>query len=91
VVAKQGPNVVFCMRNRTECILMVSLTVYCAGASECDFHVVDINYFPGYEKLPGYEDLVVAFLLGVLNGESKDGYGPRTFATCSQLPEDFDC
>lgn len=25
-------------------------------------YVLDINYFPGYEKLPGYEDLMVDFL-----------------------------
>jgi hypothetical protein len=29
------------------------------------YHVIDINYFPGYEKLPGYEDLMVQFLSSI--------------------------
>lgn len=29
-------------------------------------HLIDINYFPGYEKLAGYENLMVAFFQDIL-------------------------
>jgi inositol-1,3,4-trisphosphate 5/6-kinase / inositol-tetrakisphosphate 1-kinase len=31
-------------------------------------HLLDINYFPGYEKLAGYENLMVGFYREVLAG-----------------------
>lgn len=34
--------------------------------------MVDINYFPGYEKVPGYADLAVKFLMSVVYGESEE-------------------
>ena len=29
------------------------------------YYLIDINYFPGYEKLPGYEDLMVQFFRSI--------------------------
>lgn len=50
-----------------------------SGASDDHWllHVIDINYFPGYEKLPGYEDLMVGFLRSVLDDSSGGGGGGR--------------
>ncbi|KAI3665209.1 hypothetical protein L6452_43832 [Arctium lappa] len=33
--------------------------------------VTDINYFPGYEKLDGFEVLMMEFFLGVKNSEKQ--------------------
>lgn len=41
------------------------------------YHVIDINYFPGYEKLPGYEDLMVQFLQSIWGGERGEGEGGK--------------
>ena len=35
------------------------------GEDEVLLHLIDINYFPGYEKLAGYEGLMVDFLLSL--------------------------
>jgi hypothetical protein len=37
--------------------------------------VIDINYFPGYEKLPGYEELMVGFLQSILPAGGGGGGG----------------
>jgi inositol-1,3,4-trisphosphate 5/6-kinase/inositol-tetrakisphosphate 1-kinase len=34
-------------------------------------NLVDINYFPGYEKLPGYEALMVRFLSRLRDGRAE--------------------
>lgn len=34
-------------------------------------YVIDINYFPGYEKLPGYEELMVKFLQAQLEQQQQ--------------------
>ncbi|CAK9173415.1 unnamed protein product [Ilex paraguariensis] len=34
--------------------------------------VIDINYFPGYAKMPGYESVLTDFFLDVLNKKEKD-------------------
>ncbi|DBA95946.1 TPA: hypothetical protein ACH3X1_001467 [Trebouxia sp. C0004] len=39
------------------------------GSKGADFLVVDINYFPGYEKLPNHADLMVGFLQSQLDPE----------------------
>ena len=56
-----------------------------------DYMVIDINYFPGFEKLPNYENLMVEFLLTLLNGSSNGGAeGGRSmtkkFMSFSQKP-----
>ncbi|KAJ3697641.1 hypothetical protein LUZ61_001346 [Rhynchospora tenuis] len=33
------------------------------------FYVIDINYFPGYGKMPGYEHIFTDFLLSLVKGE----------------------
>ena len=48
-----------------------TLLVACAGARGLRYLVVDINYFPGYEKLPFYEDLMVSFLEALRSGRLK--------------------
>ncbi|XP_058069601.1 inositol-tetrakisphosphate 1-kinase 3-like isoform X2 [Magnolia sinica] len=35
------------------------------------FYVIDINYFPGYGKMPGYEHIFTDFLLGLVQGKYK--------------------
>lgn len=37
--------------------------------------VIDINYFPGYEKLPGYETVMTDFLYSMVHKEEEDGLG----------------
>lgn len=53
------------------------------------YHVIDINAFPGYEKLPDYEAIMTEFLRAVVQdssaGSQQGGYGPATFSACSQL------
>lgn len=34
--------------------------------------VIDINYFPGYEKLPGYETVLTDFMCSMVHKEQKD-------------------
>lgn len=34
--------------------------------------VIDINYFPGYEKLPGYETIMTDFLCSMVHKEEED-------------------
>lgn len=48
-----------------------------------DYLVIDINYFPGYEKLPGYESMMVDFLrtLRADPGHGRDG----SFGCASRL------
>lgn len=41
----------------------------CAGSKGADFLVVDINYFPGYEKLPNHASMTVGFLKSLLEPE----------------------
>ncbi|CAA6657636.1 unnamed protein product [Spirodela intermedia] len=35
------------------------------------YYVIDINYFPGYGKMPGYEHIFTEFLLGLVRGNYK--------------------
>ncbi|CAL9048011.1 unnamed protein product [Musa banksii] len=35
------------------------------------FYVIDINYFPGYSKMPGYEHIFTDFLLSVVQSKFK--------------------
>ncbi|XP_072990931.1 inositol-tetrakisphosphate 1-kinase 3 isoform X1 [Typha latifolia] len=35
------------------------------------FYVIDINYFPGYGKMPGYEHIFTDFLLGLVQSKYK--------------------
>lgn len=44
-----------------------------AGGKDVDFLVVDINYFPGYEKLPNHSALMVDFLQSLLNPTKERG------------------
>ncbi|ONK58956.1 uncharacterized protein A4U43_C08F1460 [Asparagus officinalis] len=37
--------------------------------------IIDINYFPGYEKLPGYETMLTDFLWSLVHKEQEDGSG----------------
>lgn len=37
-----------------------------AGGKGADFLIVDINYFPGYEKLPNHAEMMVTFLQSLL-------------------------
>ncbi|KAK9810418.1 hypothetical protein WJX72_010392 [[Myrmecia] bisecta] len=39
----------------------------------CDYLVIDINYFPGYEKLPNYEDIMVEFLRTLVQQQASGG------------------
>ncbi len=39
-------------------------------------YVVDVNYYPGFEKLPQYEELMVEFLVCQLEGGGR-GKGGR--------------
>ncbi len=50
--------------------------------------VIDINYFPGFEKLPNYEHLMVEFLLSVANGRggAEDARALKKFVSFSQKP-----
>ena len=50
--------------------------------------VIDINYFPGFEKLPNYENLMVEFLLTLLNGHSglEQPHNLKKFVSFSQKP-----
>lgn len=40
---------------------------------ECLFLVIDINYFPGVDKIPDFESLFVDFLLAACKGEDVEG------------------
>ena len=40
-----------------------------AGGKGADFLIVDINYFPGYEKLPNHAEMLVTFLQSLLEPE----------------------
>ncbi|KMZ61464.1 Inositol-tetrakisphosphate 1-kinase [Zostera marina] len=37
------------------------------------YYVIDINYFPGYGKMPGYEQIFTDFLLGIVGSKCKKG------------------
>lgn len=51
------------------------------------YHVVDINYFPGYEKLPFHTERFVSFLAAVLSGAATGGrLGPDSYCSCVQMP-----
>lgn len=51
------------------------------------YHVVDINYFPGYEKLPFHTERLVNFLSAVISGSARDGrHGPDSYCSCVQMP-----
>lgn len=50
-----------------------ALHVLLAGGKGANFLVVDINYFPGYEKLPNHAVLMVDFLQSLLNPAKEQG------------------
>ena len=54
------------------------------------YYIVDINYFPGYEKLPGHTQRFVNFLSAVLSrGCSQGGpIGPESYCSCVQMPSE---
>ncbi|BDA40908.1 Inositol-tetrakisphosphate 1-kinase 5 [Coccomyxa sp. Obi] len=51
-----------------------------------DYMVIDINYFPGFEKLPNYENLMVEFLTSLLQGKAEDPRALKKFVSFSQKP-----
>ena len=53
-----------------------------------DYLVIDINYFPGYEKLPHYEDLMAQYLATLFPqaAAAPSGRSLRTFVSFSQKP-----
>ncbi|KAK9822224.1 hypothetical protein WJX81_000985 [Elliptochloris bilobata] len=51
-----------------------------------DYLVIDINYFPGYEKLPHYEDLMSQYLATLFPQAAPGGRALRTFVSFSQKP-----
>ena len=58
-----------------------------AGGKGADFLVVDINYFPGYEKLPNHAELMVDFLLSLLHATKGQGRQiQRHLSSCLDHP-----
>lgn len=53
------------------------------------FFFINLNVLQGYEKLPDYEAIMTEFLRAVAESDrpagQQTGYGPATFAACSQL------
>jgi inositol-1,3,4-trisphosphate 5/6-kinase/inositol-tetrakisphosphate 1-kinase len=66
----------------------VKRVVSCAGRvpEGADYMVIDINYFPGFEKLPNYENLMVEFLSTLLHGKAEDPRSLKKFVSFSQKP-----
>jgi hypothetical protein len=54
--------------------------------ASADFLVIDINYFPGYEKLPHYEDLMAQYLATLSPQAAPAARALRTFVSFSQKP-----
>ena len=51
-------------------------------------YAIDINYFPGFEKLPDAVPRWVGFLGAILRNEKGNGrYGQDSYATCIQLTQ----
>lgn len=48
------------------------------------YFVIDINYFPGYGKLPGYEHMFTDFLLSASESKEKTGTMGNKFKLCMQ-------
>ncbi|KAL3649615.1 Inositol-tetrakisphosphate 1-kinase 5 [Castilleja foliolosa] len=46
--------------------------------------VIDINYFPGYAKMPGYEQVLTEFFWDVLNNDTKDADFDSCKAGCDE-------
>ena len=71
---------------------MLQLTSDAVGAgrvpARADYLVIDINYFPGYEKLPHYEDLMAQYLATLFPqaAAAPSGRALRTFVSFSQKP-----
>ena len=58
-----------------------------AGGKGADFLVVDINYFPGYEKLPNHAALMVEFLQSLLIPSKDQGTQvQRHLSSCLDSP-----
>lgn len=58
-----------------------------AGGKGADFLVVDINYFPGYEKLPNHAALMVEFLQSLLIPSKDQGAQvQRHLSSCLDSP-----
>lgn len=59
-------------QQQAACEDAVEAEANCRQGSDCgrkglaeEYHLIDINYFPGYEKLPGYENLMVQFFQSI--------------------------
>ena len=77
--------------NVAECILIHSLIhpsianfEYSAGDGERlpDFLLLDVNAFPGYEKLPNYEELYVTYLKSLLLDNKSQEQKLTRFVVC---------
>ena len=59
------------------------LMLHNAGGKGADFLVVDINYFPGFEKLPNHAALMVDFLQSLLSPvKGQKRHLSRHLSTC---------
>jgi inositol-1,3,4-trisphosphate 5/6-kinase/inositol-tetrakisphosphate 1-kinase len=47
------------------------------------FHVIDINYFPGYAKMPAYETVLTDFLLDLRHEKASMDSNPDTISLAS--------
>ncbi|XP_031478687.1 inositol-tetrakisphosphate 1-kinase 3-like isoform X2 [Nymphaea colorata] len=53
-------------------LLLFNIDIIREHGSGDNFYVIDINYFPGYEKIPDYEHIFTDFLLSLVEGKSKE-------------------
>ncbi|KAK4560058.1 hypothetical protein RGQ29_009020 [Quercus rubra] len=58
------------LRNRLG-LRLFNLDIIREHGSGDHFYVIDINYFPGYGKMPGYEHIFTDFLLNLVQGKYK--------------------
>ena len=66
------------------CMLRTGAERYPKGA---DYLLLDINYFPGYEKLPDYEYLLIQFILSLFQPAAESRRLTR-FVSCHQRSAD---
>jgi len=53
---------------------------------DADYMVIDINHFPGFEKLPNYESMMVDFLSSLLNRRKETPPTLKKLMSFSQTP-----
>ena len=53
---------------------------------DADYMVIDINYFPGFEKLPNYETMMVEFLCTLLHRKREAPPTLKKLMSFSQKP-----